>query len=95
MFITILQGQIRSPLRGEHPVKTTAISYLKEVLAQEKYEDCQDIIAIAREFGAPDTEIKEILEHAPIYQTLNKRNPVNRSEDSDDPDDQIKIRRFA
>ena len=44
-----------------HPVKLTAILYLKEALTAENYEECAGIITIAREFGAENTEITEIL----------------------------------
>ena len=33
-----------------HPVKTTALLYLKQALMKEQYELCSDFIAIAREF---------------------------------------------
>ncbi len=47
---------------GRHPVKLTAILYLKQALLEERYEDCPDIIMIAREFGADPYEIRNILE---------------------------------
>jgi hypothetical protein len=49
-------------LTVKHPVKLTALLYLKEALLKQKYEICQDIIAIAREFGAVDFEIQDLLE---------------------------------
>ena len=45
-----------------HPVKLTALLYLKQALLKEKYEMCADIIAIAKEFGARDYEIQNLLE---------------------------------
>ena len=45
-----------------HPVKVTALWTLKEALLQEKYEECREIIAIAKEFGAHDAEIYYLLE---------------------------------
>lgn len=45
-----------------HPVKLTALLYLKEALIAEKYETCAEFIRIAREFGANAQEVRSILE---------------------------------
>lgn len=45
-----------------HPVKLTALLYLKEALIAEQYESCAGFIRIAREFGANAQEIQSILE---------------------------------
>lgn len=47
---------------GGHPLKLTALLMLKEALLQERYEECSEIIAIAKEFGARDFEIYYLLE---------------------------------
>lgn len=44
------------------PVKLTALLYLKEALGHQRYESCKLFIAIAKEFGAFDQEIQELLE---------------------------------
>ncbi len=54
-------GQNRKPV-VKHPVKLTALVYLKEALLKEKYEDCSEIVAIAKEFGAADFEVQDLLE---------------------------------
>ena len=59
------QGQrfhFNPPRVVRHPVKLTALLALKEALLEEKYEECSEIIAIAREFGARDFEIYYLLE---------------------------------
>ena len=48
--------------RPRDPVRLTALIYLREALAAEKYEDCAEIIAIAKEFGALNEEIRVLLE---------------------------------
>ncbi|MSR76639.1 MAG: hypothetical protein EXS63_00200 [Candidatus Omnitrophica bacterium] len=48
----------------KHPVKFTALIYLREALLQEKFEDCSLFIQIAYEFGARDHEIESLLEDA-------------------------------
>ena len=44
------------------PVKLTALLYLKEALLKERYEQCPTFIAVAKEFGAQEREIEELLE---------------------------------
>ena len=48
--------------RSHHPVKRTALLYLKEALLREQYEKCADIIAVANEFGAQPFEVQDLLE---------------------------------
>ena len=45
-----------------HPVKLTALHYLREALLWEQYELCADFIAVAKEFGAQAFEIQNLLE---------------------------------
>ena len=44
------------------PVKLTALLYLREALRRERYEDCSQFVRVAKEFGAQDREIEELLE---------------------------------
>lgn len=46
----------------KHPVRLTALLYLKDALVRERYEDCSAIIAVAKEFGAAEGEIRALLE---------------------------------
>lgn len=45
-----------------HPVKLTALLYLREALRAQRYEQCAQFIAVAKEFGAKDREVEELLE---------------------------------
>lgn len=47
---------------SKHPVRISALWALKQALLQEKYEECREIVAIAKEFGAQDSEIYYLLE---------------------------------
>ena len=53
---------IRSRKKARDPVKLTALIYLREALIAARYEECAEIIAIAKEFGALDEEIRVLLE---------------------------------
>lgn len=46
----------------KNPVKLTALLYLREALRRERYEQCAEFIAVAKEFGAQEREIEELLE---------------------------------
>ncbi len=56
-------GITRYRRRTRDPVKLTALIYLREALIAERYENCADFIAIAKEFGALDDEIRILLEN--------------------------------
>jgi hypothetical protein len=56
------QFNFNPPRVNRHPVKLTALLTLREALREERYEECRDIIAIAKEFGARDFEIYYLLE---------------------------------
>jgi len=45
-----------------HPLRLTALLYLRESLLQERYEECEICIKIACQFGARHYEIRNILE---------------------------------
>ena len=55
-------GGYRRTRQSYHPVKLTALLYLKEALVREEYETCAQIISIAKEFGARPFEIRDLLE---------------------------------
>ena len=60
-----LHEQTRAPTfytSEKDPVKLTALLYLKEALIKERYEQCPQFIALAREFGAQNPEIDELIE---------------------------------
>ena len=46
----------------KHPIKLTALLYLRDALKKEQYEKCAELISVAREFGAHPHEIRDLLE---------------------------------
>ena len=46
----------------KNPIKLTALLYLKEALLKQQYELCPEIVSVAREFGAAEFEIQDLLE---------------------------------
>ena len=55
-------GGSRRAVTAKHPVKLTALLYLKDALRKEQYEICPNIIAVAKEFGAAPYEVQDLLE---------------------------------
>ncbi|MBN1687752.1 MAG: hypothetical protein JW893_01485 [Candidatus Omnitrophica bacterium] len=45
-----------------NPLKLTALLYLREALNEERYEDCPGLIGFARQWGACEYEIQNLLE---------------------------------
>ena len=64
-MLNIVQNPVPKGRRAagvKHPVKLTALLYLKEALLDEQYEICQEIVDTAKEFGAAEYEIRDLLE---------------------------------
>ena len=63
-----MQPETRPKSRGKvrrikkHPLKLTALLYLREALLEERYEICRGLVRLARRFGAADFEIENLLE---------------------------------
>ena len=62
MIRTMKHAEGVRTLGSRHPLKVTALWYLKEALIREQYEKCAEIVAIAKEFGAANFEIQDLLE---------------------------------
>ena len=62
MIKTMPSGGGKRTRKSSHPLKVTALWYLKESLVREQYEKCAEIVALAKEFGATDFEVKLLLE---------------------------------
>lgn len=44
------------------PIKLTALLYFRESLIKERYEESAELAQLARELGAQELEIRELLE---------------------------------
>ena len=62
MIKTMPNAGGRRTRKSRHPLKLTALFYLKEALVREQYEKCAEIVALAQEFGAVPYEIQDLLE---------------------------------
>ena len=55
-------------------LKATALLYFKDALVKQEYETCAELAAVAREHGAAQSEINEVIA---MYLRGSKR-PINR-----------------
>lgn len=77
-FLTSNQHQQKSS-NHDQILKVTALLYLKEALIKEEYEDCSNLIQNAKDFGAEDKEISElILQHIRGIKGKQKKMNVTR-----------------
>jgi len=61
MTTTMIQNQEQWNEVRRHPIALTALIELCEALVYERYEEVRDMIEIAKDFGASDWEIRELL----------------------------------
>lgn len=45
----------------ENLLKVTALLYLKEALYKEKYEECPELIEVAKRYGVEQEEIQKVI----------------------------------
>jgi hypothetical protein len=57
-YAVVEKQKINRNPKNYHPVKVTALNYIREALEEERYEEVRDMIAIAREFGAGHWDIR-------------------------------------
>ena len=60
--IVLKEGQNKAQaVTSDEIFKVTALLYFKEALAAQKYEDCEELVGIARKLGARQGEIDEMI----------------------------------
>ena len=57
----LLPNKQEKPSSHDKILKATALMYLKEALVKEVYEDCPELIQNAKDFGAEQKEISELI----------------------------------
>ena len=46
---------------ARHPVQLTALLYLRDILRDQRFEEAPELLALAREFGAPEHDVEKVL----------------------------------
>ena len=54
----ITYNQIDGLYTDEQALRVTALSYLKEALVKERYEECAQLIAVAKQYGVTVRDVK-------------------------------------
>jgi len=67
-----MQREVKSGIQG------AALIYLKEALANARYEECLELVAIAREAGATEAQIQQAILEA--YVASKRREKVSCSQ---------------
>jgi hypothetical protein len=47
--------------KGDELLKVTALVYLKDALVKQEFETCEELIAIAKNFGAEQSEVTDVI----------------------------------
>lgn len=48
-------------VQADELLKVTALQYLADALTREQFEDCAQLIGTAKQYGASENDVKEIL----------------------------------
>lgn len=59
-------------------LKVTALIYFKEALLKEKYEECAELVGIAKGFGARTREIRGVITESNRGMRVPPLNAVNK-----------------
>ncbi|OGX06290.1 MAG: hypothetical protein A2Z88_00580 [Omnitrophica WOR_2 bacterium GWA2_47_8] len=65
-------------INNSDTLKVTALLYFKEALAQERYEECAELIQAAKNFGVEQDEVKGIINEHVAKFGLGRRNGANQ-----------------
>ena len=66
------------PLARDEVLKVTSLLYFKEALFNEEYEDCKELIRIAKRFGARQTDIRRVIAESNRGARAGRGNGANK-----------------
>ncbi len=58
---TVLEDKGGQAVISDEILKVTALLYFKEALVNQAYESCQELVDLAKGFGASKGEIKQVI----------------------------------
>lgn len=56
-----LTNRLNKTTNTPEVLRLTALLYLQEAVAKQRYEECEELIALAKEFGAEQVDITIVL----------------------------------
>ena len=57
----VLKNEANRAIQSDEILKTTALIYFNDALLQQDYEQCPELISLAKQFGAQPGEIKQVI----------------------------------
>ncbi len=57
----VFNNEQNKPIVRDEVLKATSLLYFKEALLKERYEDCAELVWIAKGFGAQQSEISGVI----------------------------------
>ena len=75
----VIGSKANQPATADDTLKATALLYLREALAGERYEDCAELIQTAQELGALPGEISALLAEYVRGLKAGRQNEANQA----------------
>ncbi len=75
---TVFKNEENKPIARDEVLKATVLLYFKEALLTERYEECAELIRIAKGFGAERSEISGVIAESNRGEGAVRMNEANR-----------------
>ena len=72
------KNKLNKPIVHDEVLKATSLLYFKEALFNEKYEDCMELIRLAKRFGARQGDIRRVIAESNRGTRVGRRNEANK-----------------
>ena len=60
-FNDTFKNENQETINQDQLLQVTALAYLQDALANERYEECAELVKAARKYGAPANDIQKVL----------------------------------
>jgi len=74
----VFKNEKNKPEARDEVLKATSLLYFKEALFNEEYEDCRELIRIAKRFGARQTDIRRVIDQSNRGARVGRGNEANK-----------------
>lgn len=74
----VFKNEQNKPIARDEVLKVTSLLYFKEALFNEEYEDCRELIRIAKRFGARKGDIFRVIAESNRGTMVGRRNGANK-----------------
>ena len=74
----VFKNERNKPVARNEVLKVTSLLYFKEALFNEEYEDCKELIRIAKRFGARQDDIRRVIAESNRGAMVDRGNEANK-----------------